>query len=240
MPRVEEFGDAILYLGDCREIAQDLKADAVISDPPYGIAFKHSGKGSVRVTNARTSRAPVRHSEMIIGDAEPFDPAPWLRFDPVIFWGANHFADRLPAKPGWFVWDKRDGMASNTFSDCELAWCSRGGSARIFRYLWNGVCQAGEKGEARYHPTQKPIALMIWCIQQAGMPQRILDPYMGSGTTGVAALRMGRRFTGIEIEPRWFDAACRRIEAEAKQSRLGLSETTDQLAPPRPVQGGLL
>lgn len=232
MPRIEHIGDATLYLGDCREIAPSLSADAVISDPPYGISYRH-GTNRSRVTNRLGSVAPVRHEGNIVGDDRAFDPAPWLRFPEVVLFGADHFAAALP--PGrWLVWDKRDGMDSNTFADCELAWCSNPGAARLTRYLWNGVCQAGEKGERRYHPNQKPVEVMAWVIGFTS-GTRILDPYLGSGTTGVAALRLGRKFIGIEIEERWFDVACRRIEAEAKQGRLLIDEPFA-----RPSQAALL
>jgi site-specific DNA-methyltransferase (adenine-specific) len=95
------------------------------------------------------------------------------------------------------------------------------GASRIFSYLWKGVQQDGEKGAPRVHPTQKPVALMAWCIDQlVDTPATIVDPYCGSGTTGVAAVRLGRRFTGVEIEERYFDVACRRIGDTLKQPHM--------------------
>jgi site-specific DNA-methyltransferase (adenine-specific) len=111
-------------------------------------------------------------------------------------------------------------MKSNTFSDCELAWCrNRKNAARLFRYLWNGICQAGEKHEKRYQPMQKPIRLMEWCIGMTNAPI-IIDPYMGSGSTGLAALRQGRSFIGIEIKPQYFHNAVRRVE-KGQEDRVG-------------------
>lgn len=138
------------------------------------------------------------------------------------FYGSSmwnlHFADRLPVSAAWLVWDKRDGMTSNNNSDVELAWASCGGSARLIRHLWNGMLKASEREDRRAHPTQKPVAVMRWCIEQLPSDcKTIFDPFMGSGTTGVAAVKMGRNFTGIEIDPTYFDVSCRRIAEAVKQ-----------------------
>lgn len=227
MSRVEHIGDATLYLGDCRDVLPMLAAaSAVVADPPYGIWYRHSGRGSVRPTthNGSGTRARRFGSVHIAGDKNGIDPTPMLRFNEVIIWGGNHFADKLPASSRWLVWDKRDGMAANSFADCEIAWCKKPGAARLIRHLWNGICQASETHDRRVHPMQKPIEVMLWSIGFTEAPM-VIVPFMGSGTTGVAALRLGRDFTGIEIDERWFDIACRRIEAEANQGRLALTET---------------
>jgi len=215
--REEQIGDARLICADCREVLPTLgKVDAVVTDPPYGIAYRKGPSGAVLPVGRPTTNAPIRRNgETVFGDRGPFDPIPWLGFSEVILWGGNHFADRLPASASWLVWDKRDGMESNSFADCELAWTSLGGPARLKCYLWNGICRAGEK-EPRVHPTQKPIEVMRWCIEQVEA-QTIIDPFMGSGTTGVAAVKLGRKFIGIEIEPKYFDIACRRIGEALKQ-----------------------
>jgi len=211
--RVERMGDATLYLGDCREIAPTLpRPAAVISDPPYGIGYVKGTGGLGRHTR--------RNADMpIVGDAEPFDPAPWFGLaDDVILWGANHFAARLP-HGRWLAWNKLGDLEPwDSFADVEFAWHNRRTADRIFSHLWKGLCQAGQ-GQRREHPTEKPVALMRWCIDQAKVPAggTILDPYMGGGTTGVAAVQMGHPFVGIEIEPRYFDVACRRIEAASRQ-----------------------
>src|SRR6185437_4592129 len=179
---------------------------AMVSDPPYGIAYAKGAGGKGKHT--------VRNREAIAGDSEPFDPAPLLDFADVILWGANHFASRLP-HGRWIAWDKLAGMeAFDSFSDVEFAWHKGRGKDRIFSHLWKGICKASEKGigKERYHQTQKPIALMEFCIRQVCHSVPIIDPYMGSGTTGVACANLGRDFIGCEIEPRYFDIACRRIE----------------------------
>lgn len=225
MTRTEHIGDATLYLGDARDIAPGLQADAILTDPPYGIDFKHSGCG--KGGDARLARL-LRNSEPIIGDAESFDPAHLLALGlDAILWGANHYADKLPASMGWLVWDKLEWSTPDTFADCELAWHRDGTKVRKLPLMWKGVrvasaareeCTAGQQ---RFHPMQKPVALLLWCLSFLPARRTILDPYMGSGSCGVACVRDGRRYIGIEIEERWFDIACRRIEAEARQGLLG-------------------
>jgi len=207
-----EIGDATLYHGDCLELLPTLPSvDVVISDPPYGISYKSpSGKGKYQRGDY----------EVIDGDTEPFDPTPWLGFEEVVLFGANHFADKLPASACWLIWDKRDGMTSNNNSDCELAWKRTGGSARLIRHLWNGMLKDSERNQRRVHPTQKPVAVMEWVIDLCQDPQTILDPYMASGTTGVACANLGRKFIGIEINRKYFDIACERIGAAYSQGRL--------------------
>jgi site-specific DNA-methyltransferase (adenine-specific) len=212
--RTETIAEGVtLYLGDCREILPSLgKVDACVTDPPYGIAHV-KGAGGLGKHNRRNI-APIA------GDDVPFDPCPFLAFPDVILWGASHFAQSLP-HGRWYVWDKLDGMESfDSFSDIEIAWHNKRGAERIFRHMWKGICQDSEKDATREHPTQKPIALMRWCIEQCSAPRTILDPFMGSGTTGVAAVKLGRRFIGIEIEERYFNIAVRRIEEALRQPDL--------------------
>jgi site-specific DNA-methyltransferase (adenine-specific) len=208
--RVERIGNATLYLGDCLEILPTLpKVDAVITDPPYGI-----GKdGQKRSTGGHGGR---KEYEFLGWDAERPSPAHFdalLRAaDKHVIWGGNYFADLLPASMKWLVWDK--GQRINQ-SDGELAYTSMNGALRIC--TMNRVELMSDGAE---HPTQKPVRLMEWCIDLAGKPQTILDPVMGSGSTGVAALRLERNFIGIEIEPKYFDIACERIENAQRQERL--------------------
>lgn len=210
--REEIIGDARLILGDCREVAPTLdRVDAVLTDPPYGIGhvLGASGKGRHRHRNA---------NKPIVADDRPFDPAEWLKW-PCILWGANHYSSRLP-HGRWLAWNKLGVLEPwDGFSDVEFAWQNVRKSDKIFSLLWKGICQEEKyDGGRRYHPTQKPIALMRWCIGH--LPDgvtTILDPFMGSGTTGVACASLGRRFVGIECDPTYFDIACRRIEAAYKQ-----------------------
>lgn len=232
----EVIGNAILYLGDCREILPTLgKVDAVITDPPYGQSYKVNAfhKGGTRdncVVQRNGSTLMVRpnvHVE-IDGDTEPFNPVHLLELaDAVLIWGSHKFGRLLP-QGRTLVWDKVPTGKIRSQGDGETAWTNVNpeGPLRIFRLLWDGLC-VGEgarhevtAGQKRYHPMQKPEILMRWCIEQVGSPGLILDPYMGSGSTGVAAIQMGKQFVGIESVESYFDIACKRIEDAQRQARL--------------------
>lgn len=200
-----QIGDCRLILGDCLEVMPLLgEFDAVVTDPPYGIGYAHGGGGG------KLARSTVLAKMPIAGDDKKFDPAPWIN-QPAILWGGNHFADRLPATQSWIAWDKRCADYSNDQADCELAWTNLGFPARMFRHVWNGMLRGSESKVPRVHPTQKPIALMEWCLDFMPKAQTILDPFMGSGTTLVACAKMGRKGTGIELDPDYFEIACERV-----------------------------
>lgn len=228
MIRMKPIADGVtLYLGDCRDILPTLgKVDAVVTDPPYGIG--HSGTRSPRKSISSTGRRQV--SVAIHGDDTGFDPAPFLDVARCCFTGAQHFAERLPG--GTFhVWNKRGPFAPLDQSDGDLIWVGGDKKAlRIIDLVWRGICRTTENTSRIEHPTQKPVALMEWCIRWMhpgtinDAPITILDPFMGSGTTGVAAMQLGRKFIGIEIEPRYFDIACRRIEQATKQADLFINK----------------
>ena len=223
--RIETIGSATLYLGDCRDLIPTLAGvDAVVTDPPYGIGFQKGSGGRGIQRNTR----PVR--EKIQGDDQPFDPTPFLGFHEVLMWGADHYSTRLP-HGRWLAWDKLDQIATfDSFSDVEFAWINKRGASRLFKQMWKGICQASEKDSNRQHPTLKPVALMEWCLGFIE-GRTILDPFMGSGTTGVACARLGRRFIGIEIEPKYFDIACRRIEQAQRQADLFVQQPAPDTAP---------
>lgn len=203
-----------LYHGDCLEVLKTLDAgsvDAVVTDPPYGMG-KYNKFGSRDKAAAATPYRPI------IGDDEDFDPAPFLGFPTVVLFGANWYAPRLPASGGWIVWDKKDGGNSDDFSDGEMAWVKGSNVMRIIHHKWRGMIRASEVGQPRLHSTQKPVWVMKWIIENYTQPgDTILDPFMGSGTTGVAAVKTGRNFIGIEIDRGYFDIAQRRIEEAQMQ-----------------------
>lgn len=226
--RKEIIGACELYLGDCREVLPMVKADAVVSDPPYGIKRKWSDRHQRRRRGGLAWGTAHKDAQPewidIAGDDEAFDAAPWLGFDQVILWGGNNYAN-LPAARRWLVWDKRRDTTPDDHGDAELAWTNIDGVIRVHRQLWRGIVREGEENVVngdKLHPTQKPLALMRWCVQLT--TGTVLDPYMGSGTTGVACVNLGRRFIGIEIEPKYFDIACRRIEAATKQPDLFIEQ----------------
>ena len=227
--RIERIGDAVLYLGDCRDILPTLpKVDAVCTDPPYGI-----GESNKKNLSRGTMAAPIDYGDFE-WDQEPItdellqavrDKAKWQ-----IIFGGNYYA--LPPSPCWLIWDKLNG--DSDFADCEMAWTNLRQAVRRIRFLWCGMLRGN--GETRGdHPTQKPVAVMRWCISQLPADAKtVLDPFMGSGTTGVACAGTGRRFIGIERESKYFDAACKRIDDAYRQPRLFKDE------PPKMKQEPLL
>lgn len=224
--RVETIGNATLYLGDCREVLPTLQGvDAIVSDPPYGISYRHSGglRGKTAAVGI-TKSANARGTRPIAGDDGPFDPSHLMAFPKVLIWGSDRYFTRLPADTGgWLVWDKAIGKGpDDSFVDAEFAWCNWKEKRCVFRMLWKGICteNIGEENGTRMHETQKPIRLMKWCLSLLPDASTICDPYMGSGTTGVAAMDMSRTFIGIEIDPRHFENALERIKRAQQQQRL--------------------
>jgi site-specific DNA-methyltransferase (adenine-specific) len=195
-----------IYHGDCREWLPP--ANVLVTDPPYGIEATTANRSRGRSRLARAHDWPA-----VVGDRGPFDPASLLGLGlPSVLWGANHYSSRLPDSASWLIWDKRVDLGSNDSADCEMAWTNLGGPARTFRHRWQGMVRDSERGES-YHPMQKPVALMLWVIAKCP-PGTILDPFMGSGTTLVAAKFLNRHAIGIEIEERYCEIAARRCSQE--------------------------
>ena len=196
LPRLGEFSDSII--------------DVVVTDIPYGIGEtgkKNSRRGSLA--------APLDYGDYTWDiKVDPLYISEMIRVsqNQVVF-GGNYYANLLLPSASWIVWDK---LNTGDFADCEMAWTSHKRSARMFRYLWNGMIKA--KPEKRYHPTQKPLELMTWVVENYTKDgDIILDPFMGSGTTGVACAKLGRSFISIEKDPKYFDIAKRRIEEAQSQ-----------------------
>ncbi len=217
-------GPVRLIRGDCTLIAPKLEGvDAVITDPPYGMAWE----GNQRFSGGRTKRGKGTKHDQISGDDNEFNPMPVLAIGvPTVMWGANHFWNSLPAGAA-LIWQKRNDDALGTFlSDAEVAFLSEGCGVYVFRKVFAGSTRAVEGGVGAYdgslHPNQKPVALMSWCMDMAKVQpgHLILDPYMGSGTTLIAAIRTGRRAIGIEIDERHFRTAVERVKRELAQPML--------------------
>lgn len=197
-------GDATLYLGCCMEMLPALvKVDAVITDPPYGIGFAAQPTKWQR----RAGQAPEDWDDATAVDIDALRSLGAVQ----IVWGGNYYG--LPPTRGWLSWFKPD--APPSMASFELAWTNQDRNARQM-----SVSIGATNAERVGHPTQKPLSLMRWCIEHAGQCETILDPFMGSGTTGVAAIQMGRKFIGIEREQKYFDIACRRIEQAYAQGQL--------------------
>lgn len=196
--RKETIGNCTLYLGDCLEVMPTLgKVDAVVTDPPYGIADKWVGGSGNGWGKAK--------DEGVLRNQWDESPPPKSFFDTLlqqskqqIIWGGNYF--ELPPSRCWLIWNKPE--RNFTLAEAELAWTNRDNVARVFDYR--------RSDPDRLHPTQKPVEVMAWSVKFT--QGTVLDPFMGSGTTGVACAKLGRKFIGIELEPKYFDIACKRIE----------------------------
>jgi DNA modification methylase len=190
-----------IYCGDCREVLPGLEpVDLLLTDPPYGI-LADSGSAATRRNGG---------DGKISWDVAPDEATIDLlrsKADSVMLWGGCHLL--LPPTFGYLVWDKQiDGL---NFGEVEFCWTNLHFAPRIFRYRVVGM------DGGKIHPTQKPEALMKWCIQQCrydDLPQDIIDPFMGSGTTLRAAKDLGRRAIGIEIEERYCEIAAKRLSQE--------------------------
>jgi len=205
-----QIGDCQLWLGDCLEILPNLpKVDAVVTDPPYGIgadeaASKNNGKWGWTYygeTRWDRERPPAEIWPLILSKGKE-----------TLVWGGNYFTDVLPPTMRWLIWDK--GQRDFSLADFEMAWCSQNKAARILEYPRAKALQDGKR-----HPTQKPVEVMKWWLGFI-KGHAILDPFMGVGTTGVACAKLGRKFIGIEIEPKYFDIACERIQKAYDQPDL--------------------
>lgn len=211
-----------LYQGDCIEILPTLGAvDAVVSDPPYGMNLdtdnsRFSG-GSPASIARRGTGVGTGGGEGVIGDDEPFDPSPWLGFPAVVLFGSNHYAQRLPVGTT-LVWLKRyDGAFGTFLSDAEIAWMKGGHGVYAKRDL-----SMNTGAQTRAHPCQKPVSIMAWVMMVAKVevPATVLDPYMGSGSTGVACIRTNRNFIGIELDPKHYATARKRLADELQAQLL--------------------
>lgn len=222
--RVETIGDCTLYLGDCRDILPTLgKVDAVVTDPPYGLGDLWQGGGGGQKSSWKFEAIEAKAWD---GHAPAVALSQALSMaDHGIVWGGNYFP--LPPRRGWLIWDKI--VRNFTTGVAELAWTTLDQPIKAFNYAHGQLASEG-----KVHPTQKPLDLMLWCVGFLPRGSSVLDPFMGSGTTGVACALTDRVFTGIEREPTYFDIACRRIEEAYKQPRLFAEPVA------KPVQDSLL
>ena len=210
----DESADIAIYCGDCRELLPlipDKSIDLVLTDPPYGIGYKPQKHNSKTSWGDRTFCA----TDQLMGDTGnlDFDARPiYERFRSAeqIWWGANNYADSLPRSRGWLVWFKARGMTGTDFSHAELAWTSKNMPIRLLDYLWQGAMKDGERKRS-CHPTQKPVAVMNWCLSFFPEAMMILDPFLGSGTTAYCVKKLGRACIGIEIEEKYCEIAVKRL-----------------------------
>jgi site-specific DNA-methyltransferase (adenine-specific) len=208
-----------LINADCLAVLPTLERgsiDAVVTDPPYGC------KNNCDYTRFTGGLAPNHHHQGIYGDDHPFDPSPWIGFSRVVLWGYQFFADKLPIGTT-LIWNKKALNQLGTFlSDGELAWMKGGKGVYLFDHRWHGFDRESERGEKTKHPSQKPVALMQWCIERVKAPAggTILDPFAGSCTTAIACIRTDRRCIAIEKEPKYFQIGIERCQAEYAKTAL--------------------
>jgi len=212
-------GDAELWLGDCRDVLPmlALQGAALLTDPPYGLGDLWKGGGGSWKLDVDEVRG---WDHAVVEGVEQMAAA----FCESVVWGGNYY--KLQPSRCWLIWDKKQNDEWTT-GQAELAWTNLDRPIRVFRLA---QCEQANEGH-KHHPTQKPLSLMVWCLKWI-KAQTIVDPFMGSGTTGVACAQVGRRFTGIERERKYFDVACERIAAAQAQGKLFAEK------PPQPTQAG--
>jgi site-specific DNA-methyltransferase (adenine-specific)/modification methylase len=233
-------GNTTLYLGDCREIVPQIDGqfDSILTDPPYGLSkvLNRSWEDFGIILSKKQRRKNLRSggtlaTKEIYKDVNWDDEAPDVTFllernVPMMLFGGNYFAGLSPSRK-WIVWDKGEQFHRRSFAECELCYCNFDGNARIIKS--GNEFSTGK--QIRLHPTQKPVAVMQFCIAELpkGCGNIVCDPFMGSGTTGVAAIQMGRAFIGIEQKKKYFDIACKRIEQAYAHYKNQFSEVREMI-----------
>jgi DNA modification methylase len=207
-----EIGEHRLLCGDSTDsdavakLMNGQKADICISDPPYGISVVNS--------NSRMQQLGWEQYENdsdINTAVDAFNLA-YSICDKLVFWGANHYANKLPNAGGWLIWDKQDGKDTTTYSMGELAWTNILNNVQIFKHIWDGFRKDSEKGQSRLHPSQKPIKLHEWVLEKIDA-DLVLDLFLGSGSTMVAAHQLKRKCYGMELEPKYCQVIIDRMKA---------------------------
>jgi site-specific DNA-methyltransferase (adenine-specific) len=199
-------GDSLAEL----KAMEDNSIDLILTDPPYGINIAKKGSLSIKGSSTKSNTFKPSEWDSCIPHAEYFKEMQRVAKN-LIVWGGNYFTEFLPPKSCWLVWYKKDGLPAKTFADCEMAWTSFNKPSRVFNSRWHGFIR--DSKEERYaHPTQKPLDLMKWCLENYTKEgDLVMDCFMGTGTTGVACVELKRKFIGIEIDCDYFKIAQDRI-----------------------------
>ena len=193
--------------GDVALLMDGNKADMVYTDPPYGISIVQGGTvGGEKLAKVGVY-APVAGDCSIDVAISAIKIIQTLDAKTQIIWGGNYYASELPNSPCWIVWDKEN---TGNFADVELAWTNQKTAARIFKHMWNGMLKASERGEKRVHPTQKPVMLALWCFDNYGQPDTVLDLFLGSGSTLIACEKNSCHCFGMELSPAYVDVIIKR------------------------------
>jgi len=204
---------------DVQKLMDTQPGSLVLTDAPYGVNIvrkidKATGKGQIGGSGKMYS--PIVGDETTETAKKIYHLSQEIGIKKVILWGGNYFTDFLPPSPCWIIWDKRGETSSNNFADCEMAWTNLASPARMYRQIWNGYTREGKRdieGLKRVHPTQKPVGLFAFCINNYSEEEEIiLDLFLGSGPALIAAEQLGRICYGMEIDPLYCDVICKRWE----------------------------
>lgn len=203
-----------LYHARCENVVpliETSSVDLVLTDPPYGINYQGGGGGNL--IHSKQRRKQIR----VAGDDMPFDPAHLLVFRHVALFGAQHYYRRLPDGGTFHVWDKRGDYLPVHTADFDTIWINRKEPGRLFRSVWRGLCRESEHDQRIVHPTQKPVRVVAWVLAMFPGVRTIIDPYAGSGTTGMVAKMAGVRAILIEQDERYCEAAALRLSQQVMQ-----------------------
>lgn len=215
--QIWKLGDHRLMCGDSTDKAtvealmDGEKADMVFTDPPYGISIVAGSKvGGSNVVES-SNFAEIIGDDTIETALKSIEIIKEMGSDVQIIWGGNYYANALDNSSCWIVWDKEN---SGNFADCELAWTNQKTAVRQFKHMWNGMVKASEHGQKRVHPTQKPIALTEWCLQEYGKDcETVLDLFGGSGSTLMGCEAKGKACFMMEFSPAYIDVIIKRWES---------------------------
>ena len=212
---------SVVYNEDCIQVMKRYPNkffDLAVVDVPYGIGEDGASNHS-RNKLAKATKYTPKSWDSKAPDKEYFDELIRVSKNQIV-WGANHFISKMPFDSScWLVWDKDN---SGNFADCELAWTSFDTAVRKFQWRWNGMLQQNMKDkEERIHPTQKPVALYEWILQNyAERGDLILDTHLGSGSSRIAADKGGFNFVGFEIDSDYYEKSKKRFNDFKSQLRM--------------------
>jgi DNA modification methylase len=208
-----ELGDHRIMCGDSTSaddvglLVDNNKIDLVYTDPPYGIDYHADREGYGKIKRTLHDKI-IWDNDTTVATKTVKLVLDMFAESSMIFWGANYYCQALPNDFGWLFWDKK--VSVPTFSKGEFAFTNRGVRSNMFEHRWSGMLRDSERGSARLHPNQKPVALAEWCFDNYGNPETILDLFLGSGSTLIACQKLNRKCYGMELDPKYCDIIIKR------------------------------